>query len=101
MSGSNLNAAVEAKLKIRETMLPPRRTITRGFIMRRMCKRNLVIAIMAMCAPAVLAAAQNSSRPPETVRNVVREYRQKNEAQIVRDYAQLLSLPNVASDTAN
>ena len=49
---------------------------------------------------SALAPAQ-SDRSPEAVRNLVREYRQMNEARIVRDYAKLLSLPNVASDTAN
>jgi acetylornithine deacetylase/succinyl-diaminopimelate desuccinylase-like protein len=49
---------------------------------------------------AALAPAQ-SDRSPEAVRNLVREYRRTNEARIVRDYAKLLSLPNVASDTAN
>src|SRR6478752_503418 len=49
---------------------------------------------------AALAPAQ-SDRSPEAVRNLVREYRRMNEARIVRDYAKLLSLPNVASDTAN
>ena len=46
-----------------------------------------------------LAAAQEHS--PQSVRKLVREYRQMNEAEIVRKYAQLLSLPNVASDRAN
>ncbi|HEY2117199.1 MAG TPA: M20/M25/M40 family metallo-hydrolase, partial [Candidatus Angelobacter sp.] len=40
-------------------------------------------------------------RAPQAVRNVVREYRQQHEAEIVRSFAQLLSLPNVASDTTN
>ena len=38
---------------------------------------------------------------PQAVRATVREYRRRHEVDIVRDYAQLLSLPNVASDTAN
>jgi len=45
-----------------------------------------------------IAAQENS---PQSVRNAVREYRQQHEAEIVRSYAQLLSLPNVANDTAN
>jgi len=47
---------------------------------------------------AGLAAQENSA---QSVRNAVREYRQQHEVEIVRSYAQLLSLPNVASDTAN
>jgi acetylornithine deacetylase/succinyl-diaminopimelate desuccinylase-like protein len=35
------------------------------------------------------------------VRKAVREYRQQHEAEIVRSYAELLNLPDVASDTAN
>ena len=45
-----------------------------------------------------IAAQENSA---QTVRKSVREYRQQHEVEIVRSYAQLLSLPNVASDTAN
>src|SRR4051794_21641064 len=56
------------------------------------------IALLALCA---FAAAQDNARSSKAVRNLVREYRQMNEAQIVRDYARLLSLPNVASDTTN
>jgi acetylornithine deacetylase/succinyl-diaminopimelate desuccinylase-like protein len=44
-------------------------------------------------------SAQN--RSDETTKKAVREYRQQHEAEIVRDYAALLSLPDVASDTAN
>src|SRR5260370_26590491 len=42
-----------------------------------------------------------SSPPLEAVRSAVRQYRQQHEVEIVRGYAELLSLPNVASDTAN
>jgi acetylornithine deacetylase/succinyl-diaminopimelate desuccinylase-like protein len=37
----------------------------------------------------------------QAIRSGVREYRQQHEAEIVRGYAELLALPNVASDTAN
>lgn len=36
-----------------------------------------------------------------SVTNSVREYREKNERQILQDFFQLLSIPNVASDTKN
>jgi acetylornithine deacetylase/succinyl-diaminopimelate desuccinylase-like protein len=52
-----------------------------------------------LCLISMFAAAQEHS--PQTVRNAVREYRQQHEVDIVRSYAQLLSLPNVASDAAN
>src|SRR5215468_29180 len=47
------------------------------------------------------AAALSQPPSPEIVRNMVRQYRQQHEVEIVRAYAQLLSIPNVASDTAN
>ncbi|HEV7674429.1 MAG TPA: hypothetical protein VGQ12_07860, partial [Candidatus Angelobacter sp.] len=47
---------------------------------------------------AGLAAQENSA---QSVRKAVREYRQQHEVEIVRNYAQLLSLPNVASDAVN
>src|SRR5215468_9928088 len=61
-------------------------------------RKWIFIALLALCR---FAAAQSSDHSPEAVRKLVRDYRQANEAQIVRDYARLLSLPNVASDTAN
>jgi acetylornithine deacetylase/succinyl-diaminopimelate desuccinylase-like protein len=60
--------------------------------------KSILFALLALCA---FAAGQENARSPQAVRNLVREYRQMNEAQIVRDYAKLLSLPNMASDTAN
>ncbi len=56
-----------------------------------------VIAVV-LCLAAGLAAQENSA---QSVRKVVREYRQQHEVEIVRSYAQLLSLPNVASDSPN
>lgn len=52
-----------------------------------------------LCLVTAFAAAQEQS--PTAIRNAVREYRQEHEAEIVRSYAQLLSLPNVANDMAN
>jgi len=59
------------------------------------CKSIFLVLLAFSC----VALAQE--RSPEAVRKVVREYRQAHEAQIVRDYAKLLAIPNVASDTAN
>lgn len=39
--------------------------------------------------------------PQNSVTNAVREYRRTNERQLLRDFIELLSLPNVASDTEN
>jgi acetylornithine deacetylase/succinyl-diaminopimelate desuccinylase-like protein len=65
-----------------------------------MLKQNRwAMLVGALCLLTALAAAQDHS--PTAVRNAVREYRQQHEVDIIRSYAQLLSLPNVASDTAN
>jgi acetylornithine deacetylase/succinyl-diaminopimelate desuccinylase-like protein len=53
----------------------------------------------ALCLLTTFGAAQENSA--QTVSKSVREYRHQHEAEIVRSFAQLLSLPNVASDTAN
>jgi acetylornithine deacetylase/succinyl-diaminopimelate desuccinylase-like protein len=47
-----------------------------------------------VCGGAVMAQQANT-------RDAVRAWRTQHEADIVRQYAELLSLPNVASDTAN
>jgi acetylornithine deacetylase/succinyl-diaminopimelate desuccinylase-like protein len=57
------------------------------------------ILALVLCFVGGWAAAQEQT--PQAIRNAVREYRQQHEAEIVRSYAELLSLPNVASDTAN
>jgi acetylornithine deacetylase/succinyl-diaminopimelate desuccinylase-like protein len=56
-------------------------------------------ALSTACLMGQHATAQENSAA--YVRKAVREYRQQHEVEIVRSYAQLLSLPNVASDTAN
>lgn len=56
-------------------------------------------ALAATMLFAVAAASQTPS--PQAVRNAVRDYRQQHEVEIVRSYTDLLSLPDVASDTAN
>jgi acetylornithine deacetylase/succinyl-diaminopimelate desuccinylase-like protein len=68
-----------------------------------MLRQKLFLFSAALCALFGLAAAtaQDNARSPQRVRDLVREYRQMHEADIVRDYAKLLSLPNVASDTQN
>ncbi|HLW52660.1 MAG TPA: M20/M25/M40 family metallo-hydrolase [Candidatus Angelobacter sp.] len=71
-----------------------------GFIIARMHWNNLKrVTVIAVCLSSVVAIAQQP--PAQSTRRAVRDYRQQHEADIVRDYAALLSLPNVASDTAN
>jgi acetylornithine deacetylase/succinyl-diaminopimelate desuccinylase-like protein len=56
----------------------------------------IALPVLLLCCTAL---AQTSSSP-QAVRNAVRDYRQ-HEVEIVRSYVELLSVPNVASDTAN
>jgi len=69
--------------------------------MSRMFNRSFPILFATLCALATLASAQGPDRSPQHVRSLVREYRQMHEADIVRDFAKLLAIPNVATDTAN
>jgi acetylornithine deacetylase/succinyl-diaminopimelate desuccinylase-like protein len=64
-----------------------------------MTKQNPGWRILLVGLLCGAGAAQTPS--PQAVRNAVRDYRQHHEAEIVRGYADLLSVPNVASDTAN
>src|ERR1041385_242355 len=70
-----------------------------------MLKQNSwALAVGALCLLSAFGAAQAQSRQeqsPQAIRKSVREYRQQHEAEIVHNFAQLLALPNVASDTAN
>ncbi|HXJ05301.1 MAG TPA: M20/M25/M40 family metallo-hydrolase [Candidatus Acidoferrum sp.] len=61
------------------------------------------LAVVLMAAVCVCAAmGQNSTAiSPAQVVQEVRDYRMDNEDRIVRELAEFLSIPNVASDTAN
>jgi acetylornithine deacetylase/succinyl-diaminopimelate desuccinylase-like protein len=62
----------------------------------------MTILRMCLCAAIMMAYGVAGAQPsPQAVRDQVRQYRQQHEVEIVRAYAQLLSIPNVASDTAN
>ncbi|MCC6930350.1 MAG: M20/M25/M40 family metallo-hydrolase [Gemmatimonadaceae bacterium] len=73
-------------------------------LVRRACPRREVVAAAALAAlsPAIafrpLAAQELSGR---AARDAARSYREANEAGILREFAGLLSLPNVASDSVN
>lgn len=54
-------------------------------------KRRLVAAFVALLLVCQMAFAQAG--------NPVREYRRANEHRILREFVELLSIPNVASDT--
>lgn len=81
-------------------------------MMKQDSSRMLLIAILLVASRALPQTPSPSSSPgpqtqralqpaPETVRASVRDYRRRHEVEIIRDYAQLLSIPNVATDTAN
>lgn len=57
------------------------------------------LSTRAVATYSLLAATVVAQRPPAA--DAARRYREANEAKIVREYAQLLSIPNVASDKAN
>ena len=59
-------------------------------------RRTLVIAALALIVPGVPLRAD-----PSALALQVREYRRQNEAAILSELAKLVSIPNVASDSAN
>ena len=66
-------------------------------------KKILVTALIGL-APAVAMAQSPAGKPhiaPVEVIRQVRDYRMKNEHRIVRELAEFLAIPNVASDTVN
>ena len=57
-------------------------------------------AVVLVSSVSVSALAQRSAGPSgATVRAAARQYREDHEAEIAREFADLLSLPNVASDS--
>jgi acetylornithine deacetylase/succinyl-diaminopimelate desuccinylase-like protein len=66
----------------------------------------LAIAMLALAASAQTSPQDQKTQralapTPQSIRATVREYRRQHEVEIVRDYAKLLSIPNVAGDAAN
>ncbi|HJZ68982.1 MAG TPA: M20/M25/M40 family metallo-hydrolase [Blastocatellia bacterium] len=61
--------------------------------MKRISASALSFAIVLLSQPLSITSGQNSDR--------VREYRRAHEAEIILELADLLSIPNVASDTTN
>ena len=55
----------------------------------------------AALAAAVVQTASAQTDPIVAARDSARAYRQRNEAAIVREFAALLSIPNLATDSAN
>ena len=60
-----------------------------------------ISAILAVVLIVLLSVAADAQRSPGEVARAVRQYRERNEAAIVRELAELLAIPNVARDSAN
>ena len=64
-------------------------------------KRNTILFVhAALCLAAVETPAQQPSTPGARARAAARDYRERNEAAIVGEFASLLAIPNLASDSA-
>lgn len=74
---------------------------TQNILVPKTFRQRILLTAAAALALCNFSAGQNNPRSPDPVRNSVREYRQQHEAEIVRAYAQLLAVPNMASDTAD
>jgi acetylornithine deacetylase/succinyl-diaminopimelate desuccinylase-like protein len=64
-------------------------------------KTLLAISAAFLCAVAAPAQTQPGNSGADSVVEAVRAYRAAHEAQIVREFVELLSIPNTASDAAN
>ena len=58
-----------------------------------------VVAALSLAAPPIAARAQSAAADPLAAK--VRAYRAAHDAEIVREFAELLAIPNVARDSAN
>jgi acetylornithine deacetylase/succinyl-diaminopimelate desuccinylase-like protein len=56
---------------------------------------------MLRLSALLLLAASCAAQTPAQIRDAVRTYRQAHEAQVLRDFAALLDVPNVATDRSN
>jgi acetylornithine deacetylase/succinyl-diaminopimelate desuccinylase-like protein len=63
--------------------------------------RNIVVTLLIALLPYPAWAQKSTPPAPAQVAQEVREYRMANEDRIVRELAEFLSIPNVASDTPN
>jgi acetylornithine deacetylase/succinyl-diaminopimelate desuccinylase-like protein len=70
-------------------------------VLRRHFVKFLAVAVFsAVCIFSALAQEQKSISPAQVVQEV-RDYRTDHEDRIIRELAEFLSIPNVASDTPN
>ncbi len=55
-----------------------------------------LVAALAVCGPVAAIADGAGASDPAAVRSAIDDYRRQHEAAILRDFAELLSIPNVA-----
>ncbi len=63
--------------------------------------RNIAVALLIALLPYPAQAQKSTAPTPAQVVQEVRDYRLANEDRILRELAEFLSIPNVASDTPN
>jgi acetylornithine deacetylase/succinyl-diaminopimelate desuccinylase-like protein len=63
--------------------------------------RNIVASFLLVLLPYRAMAQKSNTLSPGQVAQQVREYRMGNEVRIIRELTEFLSIPNIASDTAN
>lgn len=60
---------------------------------------NFLVLFVILASTSFSKSIDDSD--PVTLRNKVRQYRKQNEVKILQDFAALLAIPNIASDTEN
>ena len=63
--------------------------------------RILAVTLLIAALPHAAIAQKTTPPAPAEVAQAVREYRMENEDRIIRELAEFLSIPNIASDTPN
>ena len=63
--------------------------------------RSIVVSFLLVLLPYRAFAQKSNTLTPAQVAQEVRDYRMDNEDRIIRELNEFLSIPNVASDTAN
>ena len=63
--------------------------------------RYTAVTLFVYLLPSLALAQKPAALPPAQVAQEVRDYRLDNEDRIIRELAEFLSIPNVASDTPN
>ena len=68
---------------------------------RARARRIVALALTAVSCAAPSLAAQAAAVAPESLRAAVARYRTSHEPEILREFANLLAIPNLASDSVN